>query len=70
MPQRAAHASEGGVIKGAGGLAVDANFAGGGKIHSAAQVEQRGFAAAATADEGNKVAGLDGERYIGKSGDG
>ncbi len=46
----ATDAGEGGVVEAGGGLAVDEDFAGGGEVHSTAEVQKSGLAAAAPTD--------------------
>jgi hypothetical protein len=61
---------ERGICEGGGGLAVYQDFARGWKIHSSTEVEESGFAAAAAADKGDELAGVDGEGDVFESGDG
>ncbi len=58
----AAEGGELGVVEVGGDSAVDGDGAGRGEVHGAGEVEQGGFTAAAAADEGDELAGVEGKR--------
>jgi hypothetical protein len=60
----AAKCGQVGFAEARGGASIDEDLAGGGEVHGAGQVEERAFAAAATAQESGDRAGLGSERDI------